>query len=52
MQLGGAPHLDFTYTLFGKVLEGMDIVMDISKMPTNSYNVPKDTVRILSAEVL
>ncbi|MEL6253361.1 MAG: peptidylprolyl isomerase [Bacteroidota bacterium] len=52
MQLGGAPHLDFTYTLFGKVLEGMDIVMDISKMPTNSYNVPKDTIRILSAEVL
>ena len=52
MQLGGAPHLDFTYTLFGKVLEGMDIVMDISKMPTSSYNVPKDTIRILSAEVL
>lgn len=52
LQVGGTPHLDFSYTIFGEVVEGMEIAMEISKIPTNAYQVPKDTIRILSTEIL
>jgi len=51
MQIGGAPHLDFSYTIFGEVVQGMEVVMAISKIPTNASEQPKDTIRILSVEL-
>lgn len=52
LQVGGSPHLDFSYTIFGEVVEGMEVAMEISKIPTSTYQVPKDTIRILSTEIL
>ena len=33
--LGGAPHLDGSYTVFGEVVEGMEVVDKIAAVPRN-----------------
>ncbi|GAB2496812.1 peptidylprolyl isomerase [Algoriphagus taiwanensis] len=33
-EIGGAPHLDFEYTVFGQVLSGLDVVDKIAAEPT------------------
>lgn len=44
-EVGGAFHLDGYYTVFGEVLEGMDIVEAISLEPYDAYDRPvKDVV--------
>jgi peptidyl-prolyl cis-trans isomerase B (cyclophilin B) len=40
------------YAVFGKVVEGMDVVDDIRFVPTDENDVPKETVLIESAEIL
>lgn len=50
--VGGAPHLDGSYTIFGEVTEGMDIVDKIEKVKTNRGDRPEKDIRILKAEVL
>lgn len=49
---GGAPHLDGAYTVFGEVVEGMDIVEKIQKVETDSHDRPVEDVKIISAKVL
>ncbi len=50
-QKGGTPQLDGDYTVFGKVLEGMDVVDKITEVQVDSNNRPiediKMTVRIV-----
>lgn len=50
--VGGAPHLDGQYTIFGEVVDGMDVIDKIEKAETDSRNRPKDDIRILSMKVL
>ncbi len=45
------PSLDGDYAVFGKVVDGMDIVMDISKVTTNKNDRPVDDVVIKSIKV-
>ena len=39
---GGAPSLDFNYTVFGQVVEGMDVVDAIAATPTSKDEATKD----------
>ena len=50
--VGGTPHLDGNYTVFGEVTEGMETVEQIQSVKTNSVDRPINNVRIIKATVL
>ncbi len=49
--IGGTPHLDGQYTVFGEVLEGMETVEKIQKAATDGRDRPLEDIRILSIKV-
>ncbi|SOD94888.1 peptidylprolyl isomerase [Spirosoma fluviale] len=44
--LGGSPHLDGNYTVFGEVIDGLAIVDSIAKQPRNEMDRPEKDVRM------
>ena len=50
--VGGAPHLDGAYTVFGQVVEGMETVEKIESTKTGRADRPVENVRILKATVI
>jgi len=50
--VGGAPHLDGAYTVFGEVTEGMEVIDKIQAVKTNRADRPETDVRILKATVI
>ncbi|MDE5840669.1 MAG: peptidylprolyl isomerase [Muribaculaceae bacterium] len=49
--IGGTPHLDGQYTVFGEVLEGMETVEKIQKAETDGRDRPVEDIRIISIKV-
>ncbi|MEL7250918.1 MAG: peptidylprolyl isomerase [Bacteroidota bacterium] len=44
MELGGTPFLDQEYTVFGKVIEGLDVIDRIATVRTSPQNRPENDV--------
>ena len=49
---GGTPWLDMNYTVFGKVISGMNVVDAIAAVKTDQNNRPISDVRILTVRVV
>lgn len=50
--IGGTPHLDGQYTVFGEVLEGMDTVDKIQNAETDGHDRPLEDIKIVSVKVV
>lgn len=46
LSIGGMPSLDMKYTVFGEVIEGMDIVDKIARVPVDTKDWPSQEVYI------
>lgn len=49
---GGVPRLDGTYTVFGEVTEGLDVVDKIAAVQTDSSDKPVNAVKILKMKII
>ena len=47
--IGGTPHLDGQYTVFGEVVSGLDVVDAIQQVATDDNDRPLEDVRIIRA---
>ncbi len=49
--VGGTPHLDGQYTVFGEVVSGLDVVDAIQQVQTDGNDRPVEDVRIIRARL-
>lgn len=50
--IGGAPTLDAQYTVFGEVVEGMDVVDKIATADRDAADRPKTDIKIIKASII
>ncbi|WP_041620091.1 peptidylprolyl isomerase [Paludibacter propionicigenes] len=49
--LGGSPHLDGNYTVFGEVIDGLNIVDKIANATTDDNDRPIENIKVIKATV-
>ena len=49
--LGGCPHLDGFYTIYGEVTEGFEVIDAIANQPKDAYDRPKKDIRIIKVTI-
>ena len=50
--IGGTPHLDGSYTVFGEVVEGLEVIGRIEKAATDDHDRPLKDIHIIRATVV
>ena len=50
--IGGSPHLDMSYTVFGEVESGLEVIDAMAAVETNKMDRPVQEVRILKMRIL
>ena len=50
--LGGTPRLDATYTVFGEVIEGLEVVDKIAGVQTDAADKPITDVKIIKIKIV
>ena len=50
--IGGVPRLDGTYTVFGEVMEGLDVVDRIASVSTDSNDKPVNDIKIIKIKIV
>lgn len=48
--IGGAPHLDNEYTVYGEIIEGLNVLDSISTVKTDDNNRPLINIRIVNVK--
>lgn len=51
LKIGGQPRLDHDFTVFGEVYEGLDVILKISKVKTDSQDYPVQPVHFELSEI-
>lgn len=49
--VGGAPHLDGSYTVYGEVTKGLDVVDKIQNVDTDGNDRPKSDVKVIKMTI-
>ena len=50
--IGGTPHLDGNYTVYGEVLTGIDVVDKIAQARTNRADRPREDIKIIKMRLM
>ncbi len=51
-KMGGTPHLDQNYTVFGEVIKGLEVVDSIAAVKKNNRDRPIENVKIIKAQLI
>lgn len=51
LKMGGQPRLDHDYTVFGEIYEGLDVLLNISRVKTDAQDYPLREVRFELSEI-
>lgn len=50
--VGGAPHLDGSYTIFGEVVSGLNVIDAISEVKCDKNDRPLEDIKIISVKII
>lgn len=50
--IGGTPHLDYSYSVFGEITEGLDVIDKIASVPTDKRDRPIEDVVVKSIRII
>lgn len=50
--VGGSPHLDGNYTVFGEIIEGLDVLDKIQQVETSEFDRPVKDIHIIKISIL